>query len=117
KRPSLHNVRLAGRNIRLSGRYIGLSGRLMILTIGFVLLAEVLIYVPSIARFRLQFLESHITRAQIATLAVEASPDNSVPQMLESELLENAGVLAVALRRNDARYLMLGGALPEPVDT
>ncbi len=88
----------------------------MILTIGFVLLSEVLIYVPSIARFRLQFLESHITRAQIATLAVEASPDNSVPQMLESELLENAGVLTVALRRNDARYLMLGGALPEPVD-
>lgn len=117
KRPSLRNIRLAGRNIHLSARYIGLSGRLMILTIGFVLLSEVLIYVPSIARFRLQFLESHITRAQIATLAVEASPDNSVPQMLESELLENAGVLAVALRRNDARYLMLGGALPEPVDT
>ena len=104
------------RKISQSGRYVGLSGRLMILTIGFVLLSEVLIYVPSIARFRLQFLESHITRAQIATLAVEASPDNSVPQMLESELLENAGVLTVALRRDDARYLMLGGALSEPVD-
>ena len=122
KRPSLRSISvpgrisLPGRNISRSGRYIGLSGRLMILTIGFVLLSEVLIYVPSIARFRLQFLESHITRAQIATLAVEASPDNSVPQMLESELLENAGVLTVALRRNDARYLMLGGALSEPVD-
>ena len=122
KRPSLRSISVAGRislpgrNISRSGRYIGLSGRLMILTIGFVLLSEVLIYVPSIARFRLQFLESHITRAQIATLAVEASPDNSVPQMLESELLENAGVLTVALRRNDARYLMLGGALSEPVD-
>ena len=29
-----------------------LSGRFLILTIGFVMLAEVLIFVPSVARFR-----------------------------------------------------------------
>lgn len=101
---------------RFSRLRIGLSGRLMIFTIAFVLLAEVLIYVPSISQFRLQYLENRLSGAQIASLAVEASPGNSLSGLLEQELLANAGVLAVALLRNDARYLMLSGELPDEVD-
>jgi hypothetical protein len=47
-----------------------LSARLLILTIFFVMLAEVLIYAPSIARYRKTYLEEHINKAHLATLAV-----------------------------------------------
>ena len=87
-----------------------LSGRFLILTAIFVMLAEILIFVPSIARFREDFLLSRLERAQIASLARlagdEISPD------LEDELLANAGVFNVVLRRNDARQLVLSSPLP-----
>ncbi len=95
---------------------IGLSGRLMVLTIGFILLSSVMIYVPSIAYFRLQYLNNKIAGAQIASLAVEAAQDNTLPVYLEAELLTNADVLAVALRRDSARFLLLSGDLPETID-
>ncbi|MEQ1888237.1 MAG: HAMP domain-containing sensor histidine kinase [Alphaproteobacteria bacterium] len=95
---------------------IGLSGRLMVLTVGFILLSSVLIYVPSIAYFRLQYLNNKIAGAQIASLAVEAAQDNTLPVYLEAELLANADVLAVALRRDSVRFLMLAGDLPANLD-
>ena len=51
---------------------LGLSLRLLVLTVFFVMLAEVLIFVPSISRFRVVYLEEHVTRARLAMLAVEA---------------------------------------------
>lgn len=95
---------------------IGLSGRLMVLTIAFVLISSVLIYVPSIAYFRLQYLNNKIAGAQIASLAVEAAQNNTLPVYLEAELLANADVLAVALRRDSVRFLMLSGDLPANID-
>ncbi|WP_113911140.1 sensor histidine kinase [Roseovarius dicentrarchi] len=90
-----------------------LSGRFLILTAIFVMLAEVLIFVPSIARFREDFLLSKLERAQIASLAHLAGGDIS-PE-LEQELLENAGVYNVVLRRNDARQLVLSSPLPSAI--
>ena len=49
-----------------------LSGRFLILTTVFVMLAEILIFVPSIARFREDYLLNHLERAQIASLALLA---------------------------------------------
>ena len=85
----------------------GLSGKLLVLTVMFVMLAEVLIFVPSVANFRMNWLRERLASAQIASLALEAAPDRMVSQMLRKELLENAGVLAVSLRRPDARGLVL----------
>src|SRR5690606_8026481 len=80
-----------------------LSSRLLVLIVSFVMLAEVLIFVPSVANFRLNWLEQRIAAAQIASLALEAPPDNTVSPALREELLENAQVYAVALNRADAR--------------
>ena len=88
----------------------------MVLTIAFILLSSVMIYVPSIAYFRLQYLNNKIAGAQIASLAVEAAQDNTLPLYLEAELLTNADVLAVALRRDSVRFLMLAGDLPANID-
>ena len=90
-----------------------LSGRFLILTAIFVMLAEVLIFVPSIARFREEFLLNRLERAQIASLVLlaadEVSPD------LQEELLRNAGVFNVVLRRDEARQLVLSSPVPRPV--
>ncbi len=84
-----------------------LSARLLLLTIFFVMLAEVLIYVPSIARFRAVYLSERLAAAQLASLALEAAPDQKVSRALEQELLANAGAYAVVLSRDDSRHLML----------
>ncbi len=91
-----------------------LSGRFALLTCIFVLLAELLILLPSIANYRLDFLESRLERAQIASLALLAT-DESLATDLESELLENAGVFNVVLRRNDVRQLVLSSPIPGPI--
>ena len=91
-----------------------LSGRFLFLTVIFVMLAEVLIFVPSIARFREDFLESRLERAQIASLAVLA--DDMLSEELEAELLDNAGVFNVVLRRDSMRQLVLTSPIPGEVD-
>jgi signal transduction histidine kinase len=85
----------------------GLSARLLSLTVAFVLLGEVLIYVPSIARFRLTFLEERIAAAHLATLGMRPPPGERLDVDVEDALLRHAGVLAVTLWRPDAE-IMLG---------
>ncbi|PHQ97288.1 MAG: sensor histidine kinase [Marinosulfonomonas sp.] len=90
-----------------------LSGRFMILTTVFVMLAEVMIFVPSVARFREDYLLLRLEKAQIASLALLA--DDMIDDALEAELLQNAGVYNVVLRRDDMRQLMLSSPLPDAV--
>jgi len=93
-----------------------LSRRLLVLTILFVMLSEVLIFVPSIANFRKTRLEQNLAAAQIAALALEATPDNMVSPMLRQELLRNAQVFAVALHRDAGRRLVLSEEMPPAID-
>ena len=65
----------------------GLSARLLVLTTGFVMLAEVLIYLPSAARFRETYFEARLEAAYLATRAVLAAPDEMVTQDMADELL------------------------------
>ncbi|WP_238368823.1 sensor histidine kinase [Mesobacterium pallidum] len=90
-----------------------LSGRFLILTTVFVMLAEVLIFVPSVARFREDYLLSRLERAQIASLALLA--DDMIDTDLEEELLRNAGVFNVVLRRDEARQLALSSPMPAAI--
>jgi len=91
-----------------------LSGRFLILTTVFVMLAEVLIFVPSVARFREDYLLARLERAQIASLALEA--DDMISPALEAELLRNAEVYNVVLRRDEIRQLALSSPIPTPID-
>ena len=88
-----------------------LSGRFLWLAVIFVMLAEVLIFAPSVARFREEYLLARLERAQIASLALLAS-DGSIAGELAGELLENAGVFNVALRRDEVRELVLSSPVP-----
>ena len=91
-----------------------LSGRFLMLTVIFVMLAEILIFVPSIARYRADFLLTRLKQAQIAALTQLATEDMIMPE-LEKELLRNAEVFNVVLRRDDVRRLVLSSPLPQEV--
>jgi len=92
-----------------------LSGRFLLLTIIFVMLAEVFIFVPSVARFREDYLQQRLELAQLASLALLATNDDMVSPELADELLANAEVLNIVLRRNEMRELILSSPLVKPV--
>jgi signal transduction histidine kinase len=92
---------------RTPGLLQGLSGKLLLLTLLFVMLGEILIFLPSMANFRLNWLKNRVAQAEIAALAVEAAPDKMLSEDLKTELLAGAGVLVVSLKKGDSRQLIL----------
>lgn len=94
----------------------GLSARLLALTILFVMLAEVLIYVPSVSRFRKEYLEDQMAKAHLASLATQASPGQEIGKTLAMDLLLHAGAYAIILRSRERRVLLLADEMPPSVD-
>jgi signal transduction histidine kinase len=84
-----------------------LSIRLLAVTIGVILLVELLIFIPSAVNFRDRWIDERVQAARIATLALDASSEQAVSDELSAELLANAEVLAVSELRPDLRRLIL----------
>lgn len=99
------------------GRRLGrnLSERILILTILFVMIAEVLIYVPSVANFRNVWLEEKLESAAIVAIAVSAAGDASLPADLQRRMLAAIGVEAIAIRSGGQRWLIASGGMPAQV--
>jgi signal transduction histidine kinase len=93
-----------------------LSSRLLVLTIFFVMLGEVLIFVPSVARFRMTWFEDRIAAGRLAILALEASPSGRVDPALTRRLLAHVGAEGVILHRPAGTVLMLDRPMPPRVD-
>ncbi len=108
--------RSPGNSLRLPPLTKSLSAKLLLLTIAFVMLAEVLIYAPSIGRMRLVYLEERLAAAHLSILALEATPDNMVSKEMEAELLQHVGAYTVALSKPGAGKLMLMVETPEDID-
>jgi hypothetical protein len=89
------------------GLFHSLSGRLLVLTVAVVMLVEVAIFVPSVARFRLDYLSERVVRAEIAAMSVLAAPDGMVSPELQAQLLARTEALNIVLRHADARTLIL----------
>ncbi len=94
-----------------SGIPTGLSARLLVLTVFFILLAEMLIFVPSVARDRLAYLDDRLDAARLAVFALEATPDNMVSQTLANELLADVGAHGIIVHKEDAT-LMIDSQMP-----
>ncbi|MDH3737550.1 MAG: HAMP domain-containing histidine kinase [Alphaproteobacteria bacterium] len=92
-----------------------LSARLLLLTIFFVMLAEVMIYAPSVSNFRITWLSDRLASADLAILALEAAPEGDLSQDLKLELLGRVDAYAVVLTRPDRR-LLLYTQPPPPVE-
>jgi signal transduction histidine kinase len=86
---------------------LGLSAKLLLLTLMFVMLAEVLIFVPSVANFRISWLSDRLTAARLAALATQDRREGSVPDPLRTELLRTAQVRAVSWLRNGQHTMVL----------
>ena len=85
---------------------MGLSGRLLLLTALFVMIAEVLIYVPSIANFRLNWLKDRLAAAHTAALVLEPGDNRVVSDALVRRVLDSIGAQAVALKMGNHRRLL-----------
>ena len=94
-----------------------LSAKLLVFTVLFVMVAEVLIFTPSIARFRLDYLEEKIGAAHIAALALEAAPSHMLSPQLEIELLQYVDAYSVALdMHGNQRMLVMNRDMPPVID-
>src|ERR1700704_2991862 len=103
---------------------MGLSGKLLVLTILFVMIAEVLIYVPSIANFRYSWLNDRISAAYTAALVFQAAPRApnredalSIPDSLAKQILDSIGARAVAMKMGQRRRLLaIADDMPLAID-
>lgn len=95
----------------------GLSGKLLLLTTLFVMIAEIMIYVPSISNFRIMWLNDRLAAAHTAALVLDAAPRESVPDSLVQQLLESIGAKAVVMKMdNTRRMLARNDFMPEQID-
>ncbi len=90
------------------GRFrLGLSGKLLVLTTLFVMIAEIMIYVPSIANFRIMWLTDRLAAAHTAALVLDAAPSGMVPESLAMQILDSVGAKAVAMKIGQQRRLLV----------
>lgn len=95
-----------------------LSGRLLFFTSLFVLIAQMVIYLPSAARHYLDLLSNRVTSAQVAVTALDDLGQNGLYDTLRVELLTSAGIRRIAVVRNGRREVYLGEIImPEPDTT
>jgi len=103
----------------------GLSGKLLLLTILFVMIAEVLIYVPSIANFRLTWLADRAAVARTVSIVLNAqageTPPNdalqriNLPEKIIQQILDSVGAKTVAIKMGSQRKLLAINDMPHEV--
>lgn len=78
-----------------TGLLDSLSVRLFLITIIAILVVEFLVFLPSAANYRANWLDQRVQAARIASLALEAAPSRMVSAELSHDLLMSAEVLSV----------------------
>src|SRR5471030_3454924 len=94
------DITVSGTSTRSERRWaptFGLSWRVLSLVVVAVMTAEVLLFLPSLARFRVAYMEQLIESGTLAALALDATPDNMVTEDVKRALLNNARVDAVVV--------------------
>jgi signal transduction histidine kinase len=81
----------------------------------FVMASEVLILLPSLARYRLAYFANHTDAAHLAIFALEATPDNMVSQDLANMILAHVGARGIVVHKSNAT-LMLDAEDPPKID-
>jgi signal transduction histidine kinase len=97
---------------RLCAAAVSLPGKLLALSAGFVLLAEILIFFPSVANYRTSWLTDRIEAAHLAALAAESAETVDLAEEKVRELLSSANAIAVSRVHDGMNELILGGETP-----
>jgi signal transduction histidine kinase len=94
----------------------GLSARLFALTLLFVLLGGILLFIPVLADFRNGWLGDRLAQARTAALILEKAPPDSLPKSLVAEMLAGMETTTIALRIDQSRQLLAMSDMPPMVD-
>ncbi len=94
----------------------GLSLKLLLLTIIFVLLAEVLIFLPSIANFRIRWLEERLGTAAAVGIALVEGDASGLSRPAQNNVLRVIGIKAIAVRNSATSRLLVATETPPRVD-
>lgn len=97
-------------------RVPSLSVKLMILTVIFVMATGIAGFVPTMATFRLRFLEDRLATAQAASLLLDSAAWNDVSRPVQDELLATVGANAIVVRTGAATRLLAAAEMPPSVD-
>ncbi|MEQ8700937.1 Signal transduction histidine kinase [Bauldia litoralis] len=109
-------ARDAAARIPRARRGPGLSWKLLILTLLFVSVSAVLIYVPSIANFRLTWLSDRLAMADTASVVLAAADTVDVPRDIQDQLLAAVGATAIAIRTGSVSRLIAAVEMPPEID-
>jgi signal transduction histidine kinase len=90
----------------------GLAARVLVVTIGFALLAMGLFYVARLAAFRETWLHNKMTSAQTAFEVFDAGGPNPLPHDLARRVLESVGVKAISVSTPSGRRTLCDSAPP-----
>lgn len=94
----------------------GLTAKLILLTIVFVLLAEVLIFLPFIASYRLSWLQERLgTAAAVSVVLIQGDPQ-SLSRAAQDDVLAALGAKAIAVRDGGVSRLLVVADMPPAVD-
>ncbi len=94
----------------------GLSIKLLVLTVLFVMIAEILIFVPSIANFKLRWLEERLGTAAAVSVVLVQEDSESLPRTLQDDVLMAIGAKAIAVREDGVSRLLVIAEMPPEVD-
>ena len=111
------DITVSGTSTRSERRWVptlGLSWRVLSLVVVAVMTAEVLLFLPSLARFRVAYMEQLIESGTLAALALDATPDNMVTDEVKRALLNNARVDAVVVVETNRAKRALLNIPPSP---
>src|SRR5208337_3118188 len=78
--------------------------------------AEVLIYVPSIANFRMTWLNDRLAAAHTAALVLDAAPSGMVPESLAKDILKSVGARTVSMKMGTQRRLLAASEVPSTIE-
>lgn len=95
----------------ITGLTAGLSGRLLLLTVIFVMIAEVLIFVPSVANMRLSWLRDRLNTAAAAGAVIDGL-QAELPQSVQNDTLMATGAKLIALRKDGTSRLLAAAETP-----
>ena len=98
------------------GRQMGLSSRVLILTAVFVTLAQVVIFAPSIANYRDNWLRNRLSAAFTAALVLEGAERDLAQSELPQQLLDSVGARVIVLKLKGTRRMLAAKELPAAVD-
>ena len=93
-----------------------LSTKLLFLTVIFVVLAEILIFVPSITDMRLSWLRDRLNTAAAAAIIVDGLPNVELPRPLQDDALMATGTKAIALHKPDITRMIVVSEVPPSVN-